>query len=307
MHWIGLDASLLGRNRTPRRFSAGESLTDADGSPVHLFISGEVHLSAETPFGPHEVAILPAPILLDLRTALGGTPGVCRLLPSADCEAVVFDAAEARLLLFEPFSDGPAFRRLALASLAAALRETNASLGGFFDGPAAPDRRAAEAAPLSTPDARAVDPAKAGDLFDAAGLDPSLLPALGLSALGIPEGGLLMRAGAAGDEAYLLAEGRLRVWVDIAGAGEEALAILSAGEIVGEMSLVDDAPRSANVTAHGGPALVYVLSRDVLRRLLDLGDPEGASLLAGIAIVLTRRLEEALRKAATFRILAGPP
>jgi len=72
------------------------------------------------------------------------------------------------------------------------------------------------------------------------------------------------------------------------------------------MSLVDDAPRSADLYAHNGPAVVYVLSRDVFRRLLESGDPQGAPLLAGIAVVLARRLEEALKKSAGFRILSGP-
>ena len=63
---------------------------------------------------------------------------------------------------------------------------------------------------------------------------------------------------------------------------------------------------SADVFAHGGPAVVYVLTRAVFRELLASGAPEGAALLAGIGLVLTRRLEEAIKKAATFRILAGP-
>jgi CRP-like cAMP-binding protein len=119
-------------------------------------------------------------------------------------------------------------------------------------------------------------------------------------------GATLFPAGSAGHESAIVAKGRLRVSVMIPGAGEEALAILGPGEIVGEMSLVDDAPRSASVFAHNGPATVYVLSRDVFRRLLDTGDEKGASLLSGIAVVLARRLEEALRKAAGFRILSGP-
>jgi hypothetical protein len=44
----------------------------------------------------------------------------------------------------------------------------------------------------------------------------------------------------------------------------------------------------------------------VFRELLASGSPQGAPLLAGIALVLARRLEEAIRKAAGFRILAGP-
>ncbi len=115
-----------------------------------------------------------------------------------------------------------------------------------------------------------------------------------------------MRAGDPGHEAYLLVEGRLRVSLDIAGAGEEALAILKPGEIVGEMPLVDAGPRSADVYAHGGPAVVYVLTRKVFQRLLESGAPEGAPLLGGLTLLLARRLEDAIRKAAGFRILAGP-
>ena len=118
-------------------------------------------------------------------------------------------------------------------------------------------------------------------------------------------GAALLAAGERGEEAFLVAEGRLRVSLEIAG-GEEALAILGRGEIAGEMALVDDAPRSADVFAHGGPAVVYVLTRAVFRELLASGAPEGAALLAGIALVLTRRLEDAIRKAAGFRILSGP-
>jgi CRP-like cAMP-binding protein len=42
------------------------------------------------------------------------------------------------------------------------------------------------------------------------------------------------------------------------------------------MALVDDAPRSTDVFAHGGPAVVYVLTRAVFRELLASGAPEGA-------------------------------
>ena len=129
-----------------------------------------------------------------------------------------------------------------------------------------------------------VDLARASDLFETAGLDPSILPSLGLTARTVMPGAALVKAGDTGHEAFLLVEGRLRVSIDIAGAGEEALAILRPGEIVGEMPLVDDAPRSADVYAHGGPAVVYVLTRDVFQRLLRSGAAEGAPLLGGLDV-----------------------
>ena len=298
------DAATLAGARPRRVFAAGDELRDTAAGPLHLFLQGGATLYAETPFGPHPVARLAAPVLLDLRVPFGGSPGVARVAPEPGSVAAPLPADDVRALLSDPGPSGAAFRRLALASLTAALRETNAALGRFFDG-----------VPASSPHARAVktgtieggpiDPARASDLFETAGLDPALLPALGLVARTVLPGAALLVAGEKGEEAFLVAEGRLRVSLEIAG-GEEALAILGRGEIAGEMALVDDAPRSADVYAHGGPAVVYVLTRAAFRELLASGAPEGAALLAGIALVLTRRLEEAIRKAAGFRILAGP-
>ena len=299
------DAELLAGARTRRVFAAGDEIPDG-GSPVgvFLFLAGSAELLAETPFGPHPVARLAAPALADLRATLGGSSGVARLRPAAGAGAVFLPADEARAFVFEGGDAGGAFRRIALASLTSAIRETTASLSRFFEGlsvkPAAPDPTRAHTIDSD------VDLDRARDLFETAGLDPAILPTLGLTARTVMPGAALVKAGDPGHEAFLLVEGRLRVSLDIAGAGEEALAILKPGEIVGEMGLVDDAPRSADVYAHGGPAVVYVLTRDVFQGLLGSGAPEGAPLLGGLTLLLARRLEEAIKKAAGFRILAGP-
>jgi len=299
------DAELFAGLRTRRVFAAGDEIRDS-GSPagVFLFLAGSAELLAETPFGPHPVARLAAPALADLRATLGGSSGVARLRPAAGAGAVFLPADEARAFVFEGSETGGAFRRIALASLTSAIRETTASLSRFFEGlsvkPVAPDPTRAHTIDSD------VDLDRARDLFETAGLDPAILPTLGLTARTVMPGAALVKAGDPGHEAFLLVEGRLRVSLDIAGAGEEALAILKPGEIVGEMGLVDDAPRSADVYAHGGPAVVYVLTRDVFQGLLGSGGPEGAPLLGGLTLLLARRLEEAIKKAAGFRILAGP-
>src|ERR1051325_11807642 len=51
--------------------------------------------------------------------------------------------------------------------------------------------------------------------------------------------------GAPGDKFYLIVEGAVRISRLVPGMGEEALAVLRAGAYFGEMSLIDDAPRSA--------------------------------------------------------------
>jgi hypothetical protein len=305
------DLALLLGTRPSIRFYDGDELNDGLDAPpnqVLLLTEGSAQLCAETPFGPHPVATLRPPTLLNLIKALAGSSGVCRARLSEGGAGVFFTDDEARARLADPGPEGQAFRRLALASVTTALRDTNASLTEFFD-VAEKKKSGAHLAVRETPKAgteRPADPALVYDLFDAAGLNPSGLPDLGLVARTLDGGTPLVLSGTRGDEAYLIASGRLRVSIRIPGVGEEALAILGVGEIVGEMSLIDDAPRSADVYAHEGPATVYVLSRTVLKRLLDSGETGGAPLLAGITVVLARRHEEAIRKAAGFRVLVGP-
>src|SRR5262249_39901172 len=52
-----------------------------------------------------------------------------------------------------------------------------------------------------------------------------------------------------GDGCYRVEEGLLKASVAIATGGERTLAILGPGSIVGELSIIDSAPRSASVTA----------------------------------------------------------
>lgn len=94
---------------------------------------------------------------------------------------------------------------------------------------------------------------------------------------------MLIRRGEAGDSLYLVTEGRVRVHV-----GDETLAELAPGAVVGEMALLDDQPRSADVTA---------LERVVALRL-DRADFDGLlqawpAIGRGVMAVLTERLRRA--------------
>ena len=65
-----------------------------------------------------------------------------------------------------------------------------------------------------------------------------------------PAGTLLFAHGDVGDRLFLIVEGKIRISRDIPGMGEEALAVLRPGNYFGEMSLIDDAPRSATAMCH---------------------------------------------------------
>ena len=60
---------------------------------------------------------------------------------------------------------------------------------------------------------------------------------------------IVFLAGDAGDGCYRIEEGLLKVSVSASGGGERILAILGPGSIVGELSMIDGAPRSASVSA----------------------------------------------------------
>lgn len=80
-------------------------------------------------------------------------------------------------------------------------------------------------------------------------------------------GKTLMRQGERGDKLFILVKGKVLVNID--GEGEEAKTIAShgGGSVVGEMSLLDDEPRSATVVA-AELTHALTLERDAFKRLL---------------------------------------
>lgn len=77
--------------------------------------------------------------------------------------------------------------------------------------------------------------------------------------------------GELGTEAYLIKEGQVSVWRE--SNGEKIhLAVKVEGDIVGEMSLLDDTECTATVTADT-PLKVQVITRGDLEKMLDQADP----------------------------------
>ena len=101
----------------------------------------------------------------------------------------------------------------------------------------------------------------------------------------------IFKYGDPGDRLYIIVEGKVRISRDVAGMGEEALAVLGPGEIFGEMALLDESTRSADALAHERCRLL-VISKDDFDGLLFLHKDLAYEVLWSSVRMLTSRLRE---------------
>jgi CRP-like cAMP-binding protein len=98
------------------------------------------------------------------------------------------------------------------------------------------------------------------------------------------KGDTIIREGETGDELFVLFRGKVQV-----SKGEMAIATLKAGGHFGEMGLVDQAPRSATVTAVEETSAVSI-DRDSLLKLMRRESLLAIKLLWSFVGVLSERL-----------------
>src|SRR5262249_20233622 len=86
------------------------------------------------------------------------------------------------------------------------------------------------------------------------GLNPSQLRSVAILAevRRFEAGVSLFKEGDVGDGMYVVIQGKVRISKQVPGIGEEALAILEAGQYFGEMAIIEDSARSADAIAHIG-------------------------------------------------------
>jgi len=113
----------------------------------------------------------------------------------------------------------------------------------------------------------------------------------------LPAGQTLMTQGEPGDAMYLSLGGRLRAYIRDADGAERMVREMSRGQIIGEMSLYTDAPRSATVVA---------IRDSVLVRLDKAGFEALLASSASASIALTRQLIGRLQSTQARSELARP-
>jgi len=101
-------------------------------------------------------------------------------------------------------------------------------------------------------------------------------------------GSVILGAGDATDSLYILVSGRMKVFMSDLDGKEVILAILGPNEFVGEMGLIDNSTRSANVVALDQCEIVCISKPDFRRCLADNFD-----MCMTLMLGLVKRLREA--------------
>lgn len=97
-------------------------------------------------------------------------------------------------------------------------------------------------------------------------------------------GEIIMRQGDAGDCAYIIESGRVEIVLTKTDGTENKLGTRGAGAMIGEMALIDNAPRTATIKAVEDCELLQITQEDFSQRL-EKADP---ILKMTIQIILTR-------------------
>jgi CRP/FNR family cyclic AMP-dependent transcriptional regulator len=113
-----------------------------------------------------------------------------------------------------------------------------------------------------------------------------------------PRHSFMLRAGERADALYIILAGRAKVVIDDGDGREVTLTIIGANEFFGEMSLIDDKPRSASVEAIEPCEVLYVSKAAFMACLKDNFE---------VAMMILRsvvgRLREADRKIASLALM----
>lgn len=111
-----------------------------------------------------------------------------------------------------------------------------------------------------------------------------------------PRGTVIFREGSPASSVIIVRSGRVKVSSDTASGAEVVLAVRGPGALLGELSAIDGAPRSATVTALEPVIALAIPSAEFERHLLAHGR---------VAFVLMRELTRRLRDADRKRIEFG--
>ena len=286
---------------SPRRLRARDRIYAAgDPSPdFFVIMDGRVTIERITPLGPQPLGSAASGDLAGASEALLGIPRLGQAVAGEETRLFAIPAAE----LFGG-APSPELAHYLLRRLGRYLRGLNDEFGKFFPpaGPAvAIDSPATASAADLSPDEKSQALARGGLAL----ADVDLLASF-CREEAYPQGAVIFREGDVGHSMSVIARGNVRISRRIAGAGEEAFAILEPGAIFGEMAALEpDAPiRSADAIAHSDCALL-TLDRSVIGRLRAEAPVEASTLIAVLCRLAARRIADTSERLVRWRIMSG--
>jgi len=107
----------------------------------------------------------------------------------------------------------------------------------------------------------------------------------------IDPGAIIFNEGEQGDKFYIILKGEVEIFKKINEAREEMLAVLKPGTYFGEMSLIDQAPRSASARAKG-EVIALTISKSDFELLLKASDSLSTKIYKFFAQTFSQRLRE---------------
>lgn len=102
-------------------------------------------------------------------------------------------------------------------------------------------------------------------------------------------GEYIFHEGEHGNRLYLIVSGEVRISRDVPGSGEEALAVLKAGALFGEMAVFDRTERSTHAISNGG-TVALTINRADFEMLLDFNRELAYKVLWACVRLLSSRL-----------------
>jgi len=284
-----------------RRLATGNPLyrSGEAAGEVSLVVQGVLELVRPTPVGDQPMGEAQPGDFVG-EEALVGSPRTCDARARGAVTVLGFTPD-----FFSPEPDRAQWLRYLRARLARRLARLNDLFREFFPDDAAPPAHGPAGAPAEG--GTELSLADRSRSLTTVGLGESdrFLFAVFAEEKHYPANAAVFREGDAGDAIYVIARGRVRISRQISG-GEEAFAILSPGEIFGEMALLEPGSgRSADAVAHED-AVVLELPRARFEAL-EAADPEGCAELSSLLCHLAaKRSVETAERLATWRVLAGP-
>lgn len=278
------------------------------GRDLFLVSRGELAVQRSTSYGTFDLGTLATGDLFGEASFVSGGERSGDAVATTALQLFRFDADALDGLLAQRTGLAVQLYWILWHGLARKLRSTNAQLQSFFDPGALPENFLRLRRPQSgLTDAVKVDSDDKIRLFREQGLSRKELVTLATFSRErrFPEGAYVFQEGDEGKEMYVILEGRVMICKYIPGGGEEALAILDRGDFFGEMSLLDEEPRSADARAYGGPLTVLALGRSTVREVLSMDAEAALEFLRLLCRLLADRLREIDEKVVGWRILAG--